>query len=437
MAESKSNTNNIFRHSNFRLLIVFLLFIITLFNYIDRSAIAYAIQKFQLTPNEEGLLLGSFGIGYAVTTFLGGIWVDRYGPKNVLFIAVIMWAVSMFLTASMASFAVLLSSRTLLGLSEGPNFPALTRAQADWLSAKERARALSYGLMAVPIALAIGGPIITQLIEHLGWAMMFVVLGVVVIVWLPFWLWLFKNNPADSPFVDGIELAKITQDEKKLLHHEMFKHISWRFMLTNKTLLANYWAFFVFGYYLFFFLSWLPSYLQYAFQLSIKQEGLFTIFPWFLSALLIWVMGILSDKITQKTSKLRYSRSYPILISQLLASVIIIPLAIMHHINLTTAIILISFALGFSMSANANYYAVNIDIAKQRAGTALGIMDTFFAIAGFIAPALTGIIVNDSHRFTSGFVFLIILGLSSVITVFFFHHPDSHANYPRLDVNKA
>jgi sugar phosphate permease len=70
-------------NSHFRWVIIFLLFAITIINYIDRASISYAIWKiaplFHLNNGQIGLILGAFGIGYVVTTFLGGIAVDLYG----------------------------------------------------------------------------------------------------------------------------------------------------------------------------------------------------------------------------------------------------------------------------------------------------------------------------------------------------------------------
>ena len=70
----------------FRWLVIFLLFYITVANYIDRSAIAFATSDIKselgLGPAEIGLILGAFGLGYAVTTFLGGIAVDRWAPAR-------------------------------------------------------------------------------------------------------------------------------------------------------------------------------------------------------------------------------------------------------------------------------------------------------------------------------------------------------------------
>lgn len=146
--------------THFRWFIVVLLFFITIVNYIDRAAISFAIEKIPLDAFKKGLILGTFGLGYAVTTFAGGIWVDKLKPKRILALAVIFWAISMFSTALASGFVLLFISRIVLGLAEGPNFPALTRTVADWLPAHERVKSLSYALLAVPLAIAIGSPIV-------------------------------------------------------------------------------------------------------------------------------------------------------------------------------------------------------------------------------------------------------------------------------------
>ena len=69
--------------TRYRLFIIFLLFAITVVNYIDRAAISYAIPLIQrdlgLSPADTGTILGAFGIGYALSTLIGGFAVDRYG----------------------------------------------------------------------------------------------------------------------------------------------------------------------------------------------------------------------------------------------------------------------------------------------------------------------------------------------------------------------
>ena len=74
------------------------------------------------------------------------------------------------------------------------------------------------------------------------------------------------------------------------------------------------------------------------------------------------------------------------------------------------------------MSANAPFYAVNVDIAKERVGTALGIMDAVAAIAGFLAPTLTGLIISWTGDFIMVFWLMALLSLSSVFIMAIWHN---------------
>ncbi|TAJ85819.1 MFS transporter [Reyranella sp.] len=418
--------------TRFRWFIVFLLFAITVVNYVDRAAIAYAIPMIQrdlgLSPAATGAVLGAFGLGYAITTLLGGFAVDRYGARAVLTIAAILWSLSIGMTGLATTVAVLYAARVLLGISEGPNFPALTGAVSHWLSPHERATALGNTLLAVPLALAVGGPIVTQLLGWLDWRLTFIVLFTLSIAWVPLWYFFFRDDPADSRFVDKSELTHIRKSDPgaSAAPHAPLK--SWpsaavlKLMLTNKTLLANYWAFFVFGYFLFFFMTWLPSYLERQYGLNLAAIGLFSVLPWLSAALLLWALGRWSDYLLKTTGSLRISRSYLIAGSQFVAALAVIPVALTS--DLTVAIAGITVAVAASMGANAAYYAVNVDIVPQRAATALGIMDFGFAVAGFLAPAITGWVLGLRGSFADGFFLMAGLALSSVLVVLLFHHPD-------------
>ncbi len=141
-------------------------------------------------------------------------------------------------------------------------------------------------------------------------------------------------------------------------------------LLTNRTLLANYWAFFVFGYFLFFFMAWLPSYLERKYGLNLASVGLFTVLPWLAATVGLWLFGRWSDRLLATTGKLRIARSYQIAGSQLVAALAVIRCAMTD--DLTVAIAGITVAVAASMGANAAYYAVNVDIVPTRAATALG-----------------------------------------------------------------
>lgn len=288
--------------SNFRWVIVTILFLITFINYVDRASFSYAIddiaKEFNLTAREIGLALGSFGIGYVITPFLGGIAADKFGAKWTLAISIFFWSIASLLTGMATGLLMLLLSRIILGIAEGPNFPALTRAISDWLSETERNRALALTLIAVPLSLALSGPIVSQLIVHLSWRGTYYFLALIAILWLPLWCWLFKDNPKDSPYVNQAELSYLNKQTITNAHAP--SKLTWKFLFLNRTLAVNNWAFFVFGYYLFFFMTWLPRYLNLKYHLDLKQIGFYSIAPWLLGAIMMWGLGTLSDYIFKK-----------------------------------------------------------------------------------------------------------------------------------------
>jgi MFS transporter, ACS family, hexuronate transporter len=257
--------------TRFRWFVIFLLFAISIVNYIDRAAISYSIPKIErdldLSAADAGGILGAFGLGYAITTLLGGIVVDRFGSRSVLAVAAVLWSLSIGATGLASGFAMLYAARILLGVSEGPNFPAVTGAVSRWLAPQERATALGNALVAVPLALAIGGPLVTQMLAWFDWRGTFFVLFGLSILWVPLWLFFYRDDPRQSRFVNPAELAHIgnTEGARQPMSHDgqsIKGRDAVRFLLTNRTLLANYWAYFVYGYFLFFFMTWLPSYLE-------------------------------------------------------------------------------------------------------------------------------------------------------------------------------
>jgi MFS transporter, ACS family, aldohexuronate transporter len=104
---------------------------------VDRSAISFAMpilsRLFHLDNNEIGLTLGAFNIGYALMVFAGGVMVDRWGSRKVWLYAALVWSLSIFSTAFAGGLAMLFTVRLVLGLAEGPNFPALNRVVGEWL----------------------------------------------------------------------------------------------------------------------------------------------------------------------------------------------------------------------------------------------------------------------------------------------------------------
>lgn len=199
----------------YRWVIITLGFLITLICYLDRSAISYAItplkKEFGFNDQDFGFIAGAFGIGYMVMTLGGGILVDKYGAHKTWAGAAILWSACTALMGLASSFWILFTFRTLLGIAEGPHFPALTRVVADWLPASERGRATAFGLNAVPMSQVIGAPLLSYMVSSLGWKLMFAILGTMGIAWAAVWLVVFRDYPESSKFVSDDELKYIRE----------------------------------------------------------------------------------------------------------------------------------------------------------------------------------------------------------------------------------
>lgn len=409
---------------SYRWFIISLAFLATIINYLDRTALSYAItplqQTYNLTNTDFGLIASAFGVGYLIMTALGGILVDRFGSRSIWGVFAIIWSASCALIGLATGFAWLFIFRLLLGVAEGPNFPALTRVTTDWLPVKERARSLAFGLAAVPFASVLGAPLISHLVAIIGWRIMFVTLGLLGVIWAIIWVFLFRNKPEESRHVTPEELSHIHSD---IDLHQRQRKTSWRFLLTNRTLLINNYAFFSFGYLLFFAITWLPGYLEQTFAMKIKTVGWFLVSPWLCATIFILLGGIISDKLWQRTKSMRISRSHIIWICQILSVLCFAPLLFTHSIIVTA--FSITLGVAFGLMPNAAFYAINVDLSYDKAATSLGIMDAFFALAGILAPVLTGWLSHATGNFSAAILLMMIFTLSSALLILLFQNKEA------------
>lgn len=412
--------------NNSRWVIMAMAFLITLVNYMDRSAIAYAIKpietEFHLTDGQLGTIFGAFGLGYAVSPLVGGILVDRFGARKMWSFAAVAWSLMTAALGAATGFWPFITMRTMLGITEGPNFPALTRVVTDWLPLGERARATAFGLVAVPLASLIGAPLISSLIVHLGWRCMFLTLGSVGFVWALAWALLFRDYPEQSKRVSKAELEMIGSHTPQL--DAARTDTSLLVLLRNPALVSNNYAFFSFGYLLFFAIHWLPGYLQSTFKLGLQDTGWLLIAPWSCATIMVALAGWLSDHLLKATGSLRVARSHIIWVCQLCSGIAFIPVVLTH--SLVVAIIFLSLALGFGLAPNAAFYALNVDLAGNRAGTSLGLMTSLTALSAVLAPWLTGVLKEMTGDFRSAILLMAFFSLSAVLVVLIGQHPDRH-----------
>jgi len=400
-----------------RLAILVLIFIATIINYLDRGAMSFAILPMQrdlgIDDVQFGIAASAFAVGYTAMIFFAGFIVDRFGSIKTWAASALLWSLVTVGIGFSRDFETLVALRIALGLVEAVHFPALLKTVADWLEPRWMARSISFALLGVPFASLIGAPLVTSLIESAGWRSMFFILGALGFAWAVLWLRTFhkKTNPRLNRLSYPFESAD---------------RLHWKAFFKNSSLIASCTVFFIFGYILFFALFWIPGYLEKIHHVSIRDAGWIVMLPWLFASILILLGGAASDFLMKKTRSLRYARVYPTACSLLIAGLAFYLLSRATHLH--TAVLLVSVGLGFTFAINAPIYAFNADLFPSREATAQGISGFFFSLAGIVAPALTGWLVQTSGNFKLAIFVVACLAVFAAGIAFAFQRPQNIRN---------
>ncbi|MDN4525042.1 MFS transporter [Fictibacillus fluitans] len=397
----------------YRYFIIGMIVFMTVVNYIDRGAISYAqeaiIGEFGLNPKTWGQILGYFGYGYMFGALFGGALADKKGPKFVWIVVGIAWSIfemgtafageiglALFGGSAIAGFAVF---RILFGFAEGPTFSTINRTMANWAAPKERGFAASLGLLGTPLGALLTAPIAVALLSFTSWKVMFIILGVIGLIWIFIWMKVFTDQPEDNPKVSKEELAEI-RNEKELLSSEKLvdekeeEQVPWHHFFRNPTLIMNAIGYFAFQYVNFLILTWTPKYLQDTFDFKLASLWYLGMIPWAGACVTVLLGGKISDALRRKTGSLRIARSGLAVVSLLLTAICFILIPTVHSV--TAVLTLMTIGNAFNFLPNSVYWTVIIDTEPSKAGTFGGVTHFFTNIATIVAPTLTGALVAMS-----------------------------------------
>src|SRR5713101_6094175 len=161
-----------------RWLLISWMFVISAISYLDRVNISIAItpieQAFHLNDIQFGRVFSAWVIGYALFQAPSGRMADRFGPRRILALGTIWWAVFTALTGFVPSnfkgaLIMLLGVRFLLGVGESVVYPASNRLVASWIPSSERGIANGLIFAGVGIGAGVAPPLLTFIILNFGW----------------------------------------------------------------------------------------------------------------------------------------------------------------------------------------------------------------------------------------------------------------------------
>ena len=403
---------------HYRWTVCALLFFATTINYMDRQVIG--ILKPELSHllgwNEitYGNIVMAFQAAYALGLVLAGHLMDRLGTRTGYAAALVIWslaAVGHAFARTAVGFGV---ARAALGLGEAGNFPAAVKTVAEWFPRKERALATGIFNAGSNVG-AIVAPLSVPFIAlHYGWRWAFLLTGAVGLLWLLFWLPLYRR-PEEQPRLSPEELAYIRQDAP-----ETAARIPWLRLLPLRQTWAIAAGKFLTDPVWWFYLYWMADFLKKKYGIGLAHVSLPLVAIYLTADFGSIGGGWLSSALIRRGGSVNTGRKTALLACALCVVPVTFAVQTSH---LWVAVGLVSLAAAAHQGWSANLYTLASDMFPRRAvGSVTGIGSTAGAIGGLLAATGIGHLLQWTHSdyrplfFVCGIAYLLALGVIHLIT---------------------
>jgi len=405
-----------------RVWIYVFLFTLTLINYVDRVSLSIAAKaleaEFSISPVAMGYLFSSFIWLYFFALIPMGYLVGRFGPKTVNTWGIGVWSFATATTALATGFFSLLTFRLVMGMGEATTYPAGARVIRDWMPARERGMATAIFHSGSLVGPAVGAIGFGWLISAFGWRPAFVVAGLIGFIWLAAWLKWYRH-PAQAPWLGEAERRDILRDAAPAGGpRSKAAPLGLRGLARSRTVWAIALTHGCAVYATYFFLTWLPGYLQAEKGMDVLDSGIYTAVPYLGAAVLAILIGRLSDRVLGAAALAQGGRRR-VIGAVLLASALILVVPLLQSTWAVLAVITVSLATCAS--------AVSLDLSllndllasEDDVGTAAGFVTAGGNLFGLLAPIVTGYLVAGTGSFTAAFITVgVLLAVGAVLAVF-------------------
>ena len=378
-----------------------LLFFATTINYVDRQVLSLLAKTLETsigwTTIQYSDITTAFTVAYGVGLLGAGRLLDKYGTRLGFAIAVTLWSCAAMAHAFAATALGFGIARSLLGLGEAANFPACIKTVAEWFPKRERAKAtgiFNSGSNVGAVAATLTVPFLTS---HWGWQAAFIATGAIGFIWLAVW-WLLYRRPEENPRVSAEELGYVQSDPPdKAASYPWVRLLplrqTWSFAL-GKFLTDGVWWFYLF---------WLPKYLQETFHLTLAQIIIPTLVAYNGASIGSVGGGWLSSSLMLKGWSINASRKTAMLIC---ATCVLPMLYAPYCKNLWIVVGLVTLAMAAHQGWSCNLFTTVSDMFPRSAvGSVVGIGGAFGCLGGALVQQATGLVVTLTHSYYLMFVF--------------------------------
>ncbi len=389
-----NSLKSVTRRTNFRWVIVALLFFATTVNYFDRFLMGILAPLLEneigWSELQYGYIISSFQFAYAVGTLLVGYVIDRLGTRWGFALSVSLWSIASMLHSVARSWIGFAFARAGLGVSEAGNFPAAIKTVAEWFPKKERAFATGLFNGGSNVGAILAPILIPLIIAQFGsWKWIFILSGFFGFIWLLFWLILYKT-PQQSRFVNQAEIEFIEdgEPESEQLRIKWFTLIkypqTWAVAL-GKLLADPVWWFYLF---------WGAKFLNSKFGIDLKELALPLVIIYVVADLGGIAGGAISSMMMRKGKSVNFSRKVTMLGSALLVLPV---MTVPYYTSIFMSVGFIALAAAAHCSWSANIFTVASDLfPKKVVATVTGFATTVSTLGGMLMAILVGYVLNES-----------------------------------------
>jgi ACS family tartrate transporter-like MFS transporter len=381
-----------------------------LINYVDRVNVGYAA----LTMNEDlglstaayGLGVGLFFIGYVLFEVPSNLILYRVGARVWIARIMVSWGMIATATAFVDSAGAFHAARFLLGVAEAGFFPGMMFYLGYWFPRAQRARITALFLLGVPLALVVGAPLSTLILQHgngwfgfaESWRAMFFIEGLPSIAVGVLVFFLLPSRPADARWLSDPERvaldALIESDNRRQVRDRW----TVRRALTSRRVVTLAAAHFGLAFGLFAVVFFLPQIIeglqeQFDVKFSLLQVGLVTAVPFTVGAIAMVLNALHSDRKGER-------RAHVAIPALLGAAGLAVALTLHSPIAVVAAI---SIGAAGIFSALAVFWQLPTTILTGAAAAgAIALINSFSSLSGFVGPYLTGWLKDLTGSFEAG-----------------------------------
>jgi len=372
-------------------IIVAMALVATSLSFLDRQVLSILIIKIkdELTISSIGYgwINTGFLAGYALMFTIGGILIDRYGSRYGLAASVGLWSIATLLHSFAQNIVQLGIFRFLLGAGEGGAFPGAVKSVTEWVPERKHALANGIAIGGAAFGAVLAPPLCAYLVNITGWRGVFIMTGAIGLAWALLWLAVTgrkRENGSGRPLT-GIPVKNVglNGNQRKIDFYSLFKTKEvWVFVLMR----------FLLDPILYFYMFWIPKYLNETFGANIEQIGRIFWIPFLAMGVSNMLGGWISDKIYSATGSLNKARKLIMGAS----AVMMLPVLFTISAGSPSFVILIVTIAFFAHGLWITNYVTSISdtFGKKVTSTVVGLSGTAGAVSAFILNPLIGLIIT-------------------------------------------